>query len=126
MSLSFYLFFLYLSFFSLSLSHLSDQSLSFFYFFLLLFTVNSSFFLLRSRSYHLPPQASSSSFSSHGQIIYPSQAPISIIRTTRIKTHKHGLSRPISTDPQALKPTPVDPQAPIHKYLDPFSSTHEL
>ena len=86
-----------LIFFSLSLSHLSYQYLSFFYFFLLLFMENSSSFLSRSRSDHLPPQVSSSSFSFHGQIIYPPQAPISTTRTTRIKTHKHGLRR--STDP---------------------------
>ena len=102
-----------LIFFSLSLSHLSYQYLSFFYFFLLLFMENSSSFLSRSRSNHLPPQVSSSSFSFHGQIIYPPQAPISTTRTTRIKTHKHGLRRPTSTNPQALKPILVNPQVQI-------------
>ena len=54
---------------------------------------NFSFFLSRSRS-----QAFSSTFSSHGQITYPLQAPISTTRTTRIKTLKHGLHWPTSTD----------------------------
>ena len=89
MSLSFYLFFCTYPFFFVLISFLrdSDQPLSFFYFFLLPSTVNS--FFLSSRSNHLPPQASSSSFSSHGKIIYPPQAPISTTRTTRIKTHQH-------------------------------------
>ena len=97
MFLSFYLFFCtYLFFFVLISSRIpifcpSSISSSSFH-------SNFSFFLSRSQSDHLPPQASSSSFSSHGQITYPPQAPISTIRTTRIKTHKHGLRRPTSND----------------------------
>ena len=98
-----------------------DQVLSFFNFCLLPFTVNSSFFL-SSRSNHLPPQASSSSFTSHGQIIYPPQAPIS---TTRIKTHQHHKNQ----NPQARTPLIHKHRSPpptsIHKHQNPFLSTHK-
>ena len=113
MSLSFYLFFCtYHFFFFVLISSLrpifcpSSTSSSSFH-------GNLSFFLSRSQSDHLPSQASFSSFSSNGQITYPPQAPISTTRTTRIKTHKHGLRRPTSTNPQALKPILVNPQVPI-------------
>ena len=107
--------------------------------------VNS--FFLSSRSNHLPPQASSSSFSSHGQIIYLPQAPISAIRTTRIKTHQHHKNqnpqaRTLSTHKHwSPLPAPIHkhqnpfpsthkhlslPPTSIHKHLDPFPSTHEL
>ena len=111
MFLSFYLFFCTYLFFFVLISSLrlifcpSSTSSS--------FHSNFSFFLSRSWLDHLPPQVSSSSFSFHGQIIYPPQAPISTTRTTRIKTHKHGLRRPTSTNPQALKPILVNPQVPI-------------
>ena len=126
MSLSFYLFFCTYSFFFILISSFRDldQSLSF-YIFLLPFMVNSSFFLSRSWSNHLPPQASSSSFSSHGQIIYPPQAPISTIRTIRIKTHQHHKNQ----NPQAWTPSTHKhqslPLAPIHKHQNPFLLTHK-
>ena len=100
------------------------QALSFFTFFLLPFTVNSVF--LSSRSNHLPPQASSSSFSSHCQIIYPPQPSISTTRTTRIKTHHHHKNQ----NPQARTPSThkhrSPPPAPTHKHQNPFPSTHKL
>ena len=97
MSQSFYLFFCTYLFYFVLISSLrpifcpSSTSSSSFH-------GNFSFFLSRSQSDHLLPQASSSSFSSHGQITYPPQVPISTTRTTRIKSHKHGLRWPTSTD----------------------------
>ena len=108
-------------FFFVLISFLRDpgQALSFFTFFLLPFTVNSVF--LSSLSNHLPPQASSSSFSSHALIIYPPQPSIS---TTRIKTHHHHKNQ----NPQARSPSThkhrSPPPAPIHKHQNPFPSTH--
>ena len=107
MFLSFYLFFCTDLFFFVLISSLrlifcpSSTSSS--------FHSNFSFFLSRSWLDHLPPQVSSSSFSSHCQTTYPPQAPISTIRTTRIKTHKHRSPQP----------------APIHKYQNLFLSTHK-